>query len=191
MISISYQHIQQNKMSRYPFYGPFSFHANEFADPFYDPFFHGRHPRKTIEGKDNSEGKVVPRNFFEDSLDTWRKFEDFGQWDDKLEVKEEADKYRVIVKDGTAQKKDLDVNYHKQQNELQVNISHKYESNDGESRKVSSSSSSTFSVSFEKAVKPNEISAEVGPEGVQITVPKMEADQENVVSIEVTKKDSS
>lgn len=176
-------------MSRFPYYSPFSFGANEFADPFYHPFFHGRHPRRTIEGKDNSDGSVVPRNFFDGVLDTWKDVGDF-KWNDKLEVKEEADKYRVLLKDNTAEKKDLNVNYHKQQNELEVNISHKYESNDGENRKVSSSSSSTFTVSFEKLVKPNGISAEVGPEGVVITVPKEEADQDNVVSIEVTKKDN-
>ena len=121
---------------------------------------------------------MVPSNYQNDSLDFWRKFDDFKHWDDMLEVKEEPDKYLVQVKDDSAHKKDLDVKYHKQENQLQVTLSHKSERDDGENRKFSSSSSST-------------ISAEVGAEGVVITVPKETSDQENVVSIDVKKQQQS
>ncbi|EEQ36034.1 putative small heat shock protein [Clavispora lusitaniae] len=163
-----------------------------FEDPFYESFFHGdRRPRRAINGKDTSDGAVVPSNYQNDSLDFWRKFDDFKHWDDMLEVKEEPDKYLVQVKDDSAHKKDLDVKYHKQENQLQVTLSHKSERDDGENRKFSSSSSSTLSVAFEKPVKPNDISAEVGAEGVVITVPKETSDQENVVSIDVKKQQQS
>lgn len=156
-------------------------------DPFFEDFFQPRPrntPVRTIDNGASGAGEVVPATS-SGWLDRWYNFDDFKELEDVLKLKELPDKYLVQVKDATASKKDLKVNYHKNENLLEVTISHHYEKKDGESRSYTSSSTSTSSVTFQKPVNADEISAEVGAEGVIITVPKAEPEASNVVNIDV------
>lgn len=161
-------------------------------DPFFDGFF-SYQPRRLTQRAigDTGSRSVVPADNANNWLSRWYNFDDFKELEDVLKLKEEPDKYLVQVKDATASKKDLKVNYHKNENQLEVTILHNYEKNDGDSRTFSSSSTSTSTVSFEKPVKFDKISAEVGNEGVIITVPKEEVDEANVVSIDVTRNEEA
>lgn len=159
-----------------------------FFDAFYDPIARKGASSRAIESTDPLS-QLVPTNNYHGWLDRWYNFDDFKELEDVLKLKELPDKYLVQVKDATASKKDLKVNYHKNENQLEVSISHNYEKKDGESRTYSSSSTSTSRVAFEKPVKYEDISAEVGPEGVIITVPKAEVDATNVVSINVNRNE--
>lgn len=159
-------------------------------DPLFDGFFsyHPRRPGQKALGDSASQGSVVPADN-NGWLSRWYNFDDMKELEDVLKLKELPDKYLVQVKDTTASKKDLQVNYHKSENELEVTILHNYEKKDGDARSYSSSSTSTSTVSFDKPVKFDKISAEVGAEGVIITVPKEEADKENVVNINVIRNE--
>lgn len=164
-------------------------------DPF-DNFFgfdrrdRRQYPKRVIKSddSDNNERQVAPFGGYPNFLERWYDdFGDFKELEDVLKVKEEEDKYLVKVKDKNASLKDLLVNYHKKENELEVTISHNYERNDGENRSFTSSSSQTSRLGFDKAVKFEEITADVGEEGVIITVPKAEVDSGNVVKININR----
>lgn len=163
-------------------------------DPFFDSFFgynqpeRQRRPRRTINYDGDSGDRQVSRNFQQVPQTLSRWYDDFGQLKDLadvLKLKEESDKYLVKVRDANASTKDLQVNYHKKENQLEVTISHNQESSDG-NHSYTSLSTSTSRVSFDKPVAFEQISAEVGSEGVVITVPKMERDEENVFKIDVS-----
>lgn len=114
-------------------------------------------------------------------LQRWADFEGNAP----LNLKEETDKYVVQMKDADAKNKEVEVNYLKKENALEVHLKHKYEQREGDNYFLGSSSA-TLRVAFDKDVNGEAISAEVGAEGLIVTVPKKEADPDNVVKVRVS-----
>lgn len=158
-------------------------------DPFFNDFFgpqerylNHRRPRRAINYDVDSNDRQVG---YPQTVGKW--YDDFGHFkglSDVLKLKEEPDKYLVKVRDANASTKDLQVNYHKKENQLEVTISHNQESTEG-SHSYTSLSTSTSRVGFDKAVNFESITADVGPEGVVITVPKTERDEDNIYRVEL------
>lgn len=162
-------------------------------DPFFDDFFgfqdrpqHHRRPRRAINyDADSGDSQLTSFRGVPQTVSKW--YDDFGHLrdlGDVLKLKEEPDRYLVKVRDANASTKDLQVNYHKKENQLEVTISHNQESTEG-SHSYTSLSTSTSRVGFEKAVDFEKITADVGSEGVIITVPKTERDEDNVYKIDI------
>ncbi|KAF3992465.1 hypothetical protein FT663_00745 [Candidozyma haemuli var. vulneris] len=162
------------------------------SDPFFDNFFgydqpdRQRRPRRAINYDDDvGDRQLTGYRNYPQSVGRW--YDDFGHLrdlGDVLKLKEEPDKYLVKVRDANASTKDLQVNYHKKENQLEVTISHNQESSEG-NHSYTSSSMATSRVGFDKAVDFEKITADVGSEGVVIIVPKMERDEDNIFKIDI------
>ncbi|KAK6201053.1 18 kDa heat shock protein [Scheffersomyces amazonensis] len=121
--------------------------------------------------------------------DFFRHFNDgkiFVGFDNNVDLKEEKDKYIVTAQIEDLKNKDLKIDFLKRENELKISISDSEEKQDEKSGEKSSSSRSyQSSLKFDKAVNAADISAEPQENSIIITVPKVEADSENVVSIPI------
>lgn len=147
-------------------------------DPFYDGYygfdpFERKPPVLSIDNitEKTDIKKAIPRRHL-GFLTRWHNSSNEDIPEEVLTMAEEPDKYMVKVRNANVSKNDLTVNYHKSENELEVSIWQSYEKIEGENKSYTSSSSSTSRVIFPTPVMYEQISAEVDPLGVTITVPK-------------------
>ena len=155
-----------------------------FFDPDFDDFF-GRprkyatevppnfNPRKIAQG-DNGKGQQVSRYFSSGKY--------FVGFDDNVKTTEESDKYVVSYDQENLSPDEVNVDFDKQENELIITVTQ-------ETEKDGTKKSSTFhsNLKFEKPVNFDDISAEIGEQGVQVTLPKVHADHEKIVNIPISK----
>lgn len=179
-----------------------------FFDPDFDDFF-GRprkyatevppnfNPRKIAQG-DNGKGQQVSRygagaghphralarrdDFFDDFWKNFSSGKYFVGFDDNVKTTEESDKYMVSYDQENLSPDEVNVDFDKQENELIITVTQ-------ETEKDGTKKSSTFhsNLKFEKPVNFDDISAEIGEQGVQVTLPKVHADHEKIVNIPISK----
>lgn len=161
-------------------------------DRFLNEFFSGpsysrrRQALPSRRDKNSEYGTLIPNSFFSDSLfnEPMVFNENFYNVENDVKLNEEADKYIISFHDENINKKELKVDFLKKENELRIQVAQKAdESGDGNESHYSSSYQS--SIRFDKAVKFEEIVADVNGADVSIVIPKVESDAANIVNIQV------
>lgn len=101
---------------------------------------------------------------------------------DDVKIKEEVDKYIIHFKDDDINKKELKVNFNKEENELKLEIFEKHYNETGEEYFVCNFESS---VKFDKAVKFDEMIPDTNNGNVSICIPKVHKDAENLLNMQL------
>ncbi|KAK6461790.1 18 kDa heat shock protein [Scheffersomyces coipomensis] len=130
-------------------------------------------------------GEVFPTAFDDDFFKHFNDGKMFVGFDNNVDLKEEQDKYVVTCKFDDLTNKDFKVDFLKKENELKISVAQKISKTDEQTgAKSESSSNYSSSLKFDKPVNPTAITAETKDGNVLITVPKVESDAENVVTIQ-------
>ncbi|CAH6718264.1 small heat shock protein 21 [[Candida] jaroonii] len=147
---------------------------------------------KSEWAKPNARSTLAPNNFSSDDLlpkaqaykdinDKTLVFKDnlYNEFDD-VKLKEETDKYIIHFKDNEISKKELKVDFNKEQNELSLKITEKKINEVGEDVYICNYESN---IKFDKAVKFDEIVPDIQNGKVEICIPKVHKDSDNLLSM--------
>lgn len=123
-------------------------------------------PKVQAYGELNDKSMVFKENFF-------------NEFDD-VKLRELPDRYVVHFKDDNFKLKELKIDFNKELNELNVNISEKFINKNGEENYFCHYESN---IKFDKAVLFDEIVPNVDKDDIEICIPKVHRDGDNTLNM--------